>query len=315
MVGAGLQKLARNYGMRVDSGVAYGSLRGFATTMCEGSGWKRLIIATKFPTQEQKGAFLNALETVDVSRTYRVQDLGISPRYINVVFQDTVGTMKKIEAFIDWLYPLLETHGAYKSGICSHCDTEVVGDDWYLVEGVAYRFHENCAGHIREELGNAAQQRKEEDNGSYLQGAVGAFLGAALGGVVWALVLLAGYVASIVGLLIGWLAEKGYTLLHGKQNKGKIVILILAIIFGVVLGTVGADFIDLAQVIGEGEWEGFVIGDIPGVILANLIENSEYQRGVLINVGTGLLFAALGVFALLRKAGQEVSDATIKKLK
>lgn len=315
MIGAGLQKLARNYGMQVDSGVAYGSLLGFATTLSEGAGWKRIDIATKFPTTEQKGAFLNAVETVDIARTYRVQNLGLNARSISVIFQDNMGTMKRIEAFVDWFYPLLKNHGAESAAICSRCGAEVTEDGWYLVGGVAYRLHDNCAEHIREELGNAAQQRKEEDNGSYVQGAVGAFLGAALGGIVWALVLLGGYVASLVGLLIGWLANKGYDLLHGKKTKGKVVILILAIIFGVVLGTMAADGIYLAQAIGKGEITDVVYGDIPAIVLGTLIENGEYRNGVLANMGMGLLFAALGVFALLRKAGQEVSFTTIKKLK
>ena len=60
MVGKGLQKLARNNGMMVASGVAYGNLRGFATTFTEGAGYKRMDIATSFPTPENKGAFLNA---------------------------------------------------------------------------------------------------------------------------------------------------------------------------------------------------------------------------------------------------------------
>lgn len=315
MVGAGLQKLARNYGMKVDSGVAYGSLMGFATTLSEGSGWKRIDVATKFPTTEQKGAFLNAVEAVEVAPTYRVQKLGLNARSISIIFHDTVGTMKRIEAFIDWFYPLLKTHGAESAAICSRCSAEVTEDSWYLVDGIAYCLHENCAEHIREELGNAAQQRKEEDTGSYVQGTVGAFLGAALGAVVWALVLLGGYVASLVGLLIGWLAEKGYNLLRGKQSKGKVVILILAIIFGVVLGTLAADGISLAQMIGNGELPGFTYGDIPGMILSVLIADADYRGGVLANMGMGLLFAALGVFALLRKAGKEVSNATIKKLK
>jgi hypothetical protein len=38
-----------------------------------------------------------------------------------------------------------------------------------------------------------------------------------------------------------------------------------------------------------------------------LIDNSEYLSATLGNVAIGLLFAGLGVFSLLRKAGQDVA--------
>lgn len=314
MIGSGLKKLAKQHDMRISGGIAYGSLMGFATTLCEGSGWKRIDIATRFTDLEQQKAFQTALYAVDVKRQYRVQNLAISQRHINVVFQDTIGTMKKIEAFIAWFYPLLEQFGAYKADICAECGTQIASGSWYAVDGIAYHMHDTCAEHVAQALNADAQQRKEEDTGSYGRGFIGALVGAALGSVVWALVLYAGYVASLVGLLIGWLAEKGYTLMKGKQGKGKIAILVIVIILGVLIGTLLPDVVVLAQMIGAGELPGFTYGDIPAMIMMVMAEDAEYMRGTLSNVGMGLLFAALGVFSLLRKTKQEVTDLTIKKL-
>lgn len=315
MVGTGLQKLARNNGMAVDSGVAYGDLRGFATTFSEGAGFKRIDIVTAFPTLESKGAFLNAIEAVQVDKVYRVQTISITAWGLCVVFRDTIGTMKRIEAFIDWFYPLLKTYDAQKATVCARCGCDAAGEGWYLINGVAYRLHETCAQHEQSALESQQQQRREEDTGSYVLGLVGAVGGAALGGVVWAVVLMLGYMASLVGLLIGWLSEKGYTLLKGKQGKGKIVILILAIIFGVLLGTVAADGITLAKMMDNGELPGFVYGDIPNIILTLLTGDGEYRGATIKNIVMGLVFAALGVFALLRKAGKEVADIQFKKLR
>ena len=315
MVGAGLQKLARNNGLVVDSGVAYGNLRGFATTLSEGAGYKRIDIVTAFPTPENKSAFLNAVEAVPVSKEYRVLKVNITPWGFSVMFHDTVGTMKRINAFIDWFYPLLEANEAQKATVCSRCGSDAAGEGWYLIGGVAHRLHETCAQQEQAALESVEQQRREEDDGSYVQGLIGALGGAALGAVVWAFVLLGGYVASLVGLLIGWLAEKGYNLLHGKQGKGKVAILILAIVFGVLLGTLGADVIYLAQMIGNGELIDVTYGDIPGMILGTLIYDAEYRGAILSNSAMGLLFAGLGVFALLRKAGQEVAGVNFKKLR
>lgn len=314
MIGSGLKKLANQYGMRVSGGIAYGSLMGFATTLRDGADIKRIDIATRFADMEQQKAFEAALYAVDTKRQYRVQSLVINHRSINVVFHDTIGTMKKIEAFIAWFYPLLGQYGAQKADICTECGTQITAGSWYVVDGIAYHMHDACAEHVAQELNADAQQRKEEDTGSYISGFIGALIGALLGSVVWALVLYAGYVASLVGLVIGWLAEKGYTLLKGKQGKGKVVILIIVIIVGVLIGTLLPSVVELVQMIGAGELPGITYGEIPAVILMVMAEDAEYMRGMLANAGIGLLFAALGVFALLRKTKQEVTGVTIKKL-
>ena len=126
-------------------------------------------------------------------------------------------------------------------------------------------------------------------------------------GANWKLIII----LSLVGLLIGFLAKFGYDLLKGKQGKGKMVILILAVIFGVVFGTLAADAIDVAMAIGSGEISGFVYGDIPALILFLLMEDAEYLRSVMANCGMGLVFAALGVFGLMRKTKQEVSGIRV----
>ena len=314
MIGSGLKKLANENGMTVSNGVAYGSLMGFATTLSEGSGFKRIDIVTRFPEVGQQERFQAALNGVNVTREYRVQQLNLGANAITVVFQDTVGTMKNLEAFVEWFYPLLAQHGATRYNICPECGTEAVDGSWYLIDGVAWRFHESCGQRAVEQMSAADEARRQEDTGSYMSGAVGAFLGAALGAVVWALVLMAGYVASLVGLVIGFLAEKGYNLLKGKQGKGKVVILILAIVFGVLVGTIAADVIELVKLIDAGELVGCTYSDIPELLKFFITEVEEYRSALISNISMGLLFAGLGVFALLRKTGKEVSGTKVKKL-
>ena len=312
MIGSALKKMAKENGMQIARGVAYGAYKGYALTMCEGSGWKRLDFSTRFYDVAAQNALEVKLNEVDLKRTYRVQSLEISGRSIAIVFLDNPGTMKKIQAFLDWFMPLLEESGAARAEICIECGGQIIGDErWVLIDGVAHHMHAACKEHVKQELAAEAQQRKEEDTGSYLTGALGAIAGAVVGAIVWAVVLLLGYVASVVGLLIGFLAEKGYSLLKGKQGKGKIAILIVAIILGVVLGTLAADVIDLARAISSGELYDFTYGEIPSIIAFLLAEDAEYRTAVLSNCGMGLLFAALGVFGLLRKAKNEVTGIRV----
>lgn len=312
MIGSGLKKMAKENGMQVAHGVAYGAYRGFALTMNEGSGWKALEFATRIADPNAEEALKRKLNEVDLKRTYRVQDLVIGARSVAIVFHDNPGTMKKIQAFLDWFMPLLEESGATKATVCNECGAETMGDDcWVLIDGVAHHMHTSCKEKVKRELAEEAQAAKEEDTGSYLTGALGAIGGALIGAIVWAVVLMLGYVASIVGLLIGFLAEKGYNLAKGKQDKGKIAVLVIAVVLGVLAGTVLADGISLAQMIASGELYEFTYGEIPMLILFLMMNDAEYMTATISNCGMGLLFAALGVFGILRKTKKEVTGIRV----
>ena len=224
MIGTTYKKFAAEYDMKVNRGVAYGSLGGYTATLCEGAGWKRIVFATSIPDAARALELQTRLNGVNLRKTYRVKELTIAPKNITV-------------------------------------------------------------------------------------------LGSAIGAVVWSVILYFGYVTSLVGLLIGFLAEKGYNLFRGKQGKGKIAILVLAVILGVLVGNFGADVFTLVQMIAAGELEGFVYGDIPMLILVVLLEDSEYLMATLSNIGMGLLFAGLGVWGLLRRANAEVSATRVVDLK
>lgn len=315
MIGSGLKKLAKEHGMKVSSGIGYGSLGGFAATLSEGSGYKQIVFTTKFTDPAKKTEFMDLVGQTDVKKLYRVRNLGFAPRSIQVVFLDNPGTMKKIRAFLDWFLPLLTQYGATGANICTECGCEVTSGRWLMVNGIAYYLHESCAQKVSREIEENNTQRKEEATGSYLTGLLGALGGSVLGAVVWAIVLNLGYVASVVGLLIGWLAEKGYNLLKGKQGKAKVVILILAILVGVLLGTVGGDVITLVGMMNDGELPGFVFADIPWFLATMWEQSPEYRSGMISNIALGLVFAAVGVYAIIHKAGLEVADTKVVELK
>lgn len=310
MIGSGLQKYAKENGMQVSHGVAYGALQNFAATLSEGSGYKQIVVATKFSDPAKLQELQQVLNQNNISREYRVKELNFTANGVSIVFNDTVGTMKKIEAFVAWFFPLLQQYGASPYNVCAECGMEAAGGSWKLMDDVAYYMHPTCAEKVRLTLEEEAAAQEEADTGTYANGVLGALLGAALGAVVWAAVLLFGYVASIVGFLIGWLAEKGYNLLHGKQGKGKVVILVIAVIFGVIAGTIAADVVSLVQMINAEELPGLVYSDIPAIMLT-LLEDSEYVAATVENILMGLLFAFLGVFAMLRQTGKAVAKTKI----
>ena len=314
MIGSGLKKLAAQYGMKVSSGVAYGDLRGYAVTLWEGSGFKAMAISANFTDQMKAHALSDEVAQTNISREYRVQRFNMTPRCLQIAFLDNPGTLKKIEAFIDFLIPMLQRHGIHGSNVCSECGGEMTAGKWVLVDGIAHHMHESCASHVVEQIRSENEAEGQGKPGNYFTGFLGALLGSAIGAVLWAVILNLGYVASIVGFVIGWLAEKGYNLLHGKQGKLKAVILCIVVILGVLLGTFAADAFTLLTMIQDGSLAGFELSEIPAMIFALFAGDAEYRSITIKNVLMGLLFAALGVFSLIWKAGKDASGVKVKYL-
>lgn len=314
MIGSGFKKFAAENGMKVSNGVAYGSLRGYAATLTDGSNCKQIVISTKFEDPEKAQQLQAALNQKNIAREFRVQNLMFTPAGIQIVFTDNPGTLKKIAAFVDWFFPLLDSHGAQGVHVCPECGGQITDGCWKLVNGVAHHMHQSCAQKVREQLVAEDEDRKSNAAGSYGSGLLGALGGALIGSVLWAIVLNLGYVASLVGLVIGWLAEKGYNLLKGKQGKAKIAILILAIVVGVLIGTFAADVFTLVEMINNDELF-MTYGEIPSFLMTMLTEVEEYRNATVSNILMGLLFAALGVGALLYKAGKEVAGNKFVDLK
>lgn len=314
MIGSGLSKFATKQGMKVSQGVAYGSLMGLAVTLSEGSGYKQMVIATKFSDPAQQVALQESLDPKRLQKVYRVTNLQIATGRIIVTFHDTIGTMDKIIAFTEWFMPLLHQHSATGADICSECGQSITDGCWKLINGTAYHMHELCAQKVLWDIEQSQQQRQDEDDGNYVTGTIGALLGMVIGAVVWGFVLAAGYLASLVGLAMGWLSAKGYDLLKGKQGKGKVAILIVCVLLGVVLGTALGEGISLYSAIADGALPGYTVWDVPGILFAMFTYSSEYRMGVLGNMGLGLLFAGLGVFALVRNTAKAVSGTKVKHL-
>lgn len=314
MIGSGLKKLAKEHGMKVGSGVAYGIMHGYPVTLSEGAGYKAMAISVRFTDPAVKQAIMDELNQTNISKEYRVQGLNFFPTTISVNFLDNPGTMKKIIAFIEYFFPILYKHGAPGANVCPHCGGELTAGKWILIEGTAHYMHDSCANQVMQQISDENAKERDEQGGNYFSGFLGALGGAAIGAVLWAVVLYMGYVASLVGLVIGFLAEKGYNLLRGKQGKGKVVILIVVVILAVLVGTLAVDAYTLLDMINSGMLPDFTAGDIPMLIFALFTGDAEYRSATLSNMGMGLLFAAIGVFSLIHRAGKDVSGTKCKYL-
>lgn len=317
MVGTALKKYAKEHNLNCDGGFIYGEKNGYAISMNEDAGIKRLFIHTSFSDAQQKSAFETMLGNADLFTQYRVQNTLIQDKYVCFIFTDKIGTMDIIVRFIEWMLPQLPQYGAAGADICNHCGCAMGGQGkWVVIDRLAYHMHENCIHSVGERIHAEEASAKEAAGGSYITGLLGALIGGLLGAVVWGFILSYGWLAAPVGLLIGFLAEKGYTLLKGKLGKGKVIILIAVVLLSVAVGTVVGEYIGLAKELKEDfrdissrfEFIKFMWKEMPE--FRSAVANDLVKNGLL-----GLLFAGLGTFGILRKANAEVSDTKIKELK
>lgn len=316
MVGPGLKKLAQESGMNIASGVAYGSFMGFAVTFSEGSGYKRLAVTTRMHDEQAYDYFTHQLNQRDLRRDFNISDIQFLADAIVVTFTDTIGTMKKLTDFCDWVFPLLRYCGADGADTCNECGMELAGGGcWRLINGIAFHLHEGCAAHLEANIGAEMQLMQENDTGTVIGGMAGALLGALVGAIPWAFLLYEGYFAAIAGLLIGWCANKGYELLRGKHNRAKLFIVIAAVLIGVFVGNLAVDYFTLYSLINDGLIDGLTSSDV-GPALAYLFSvDDEYRASTVYNLLLGLLFALLGTISLFREIFVSTRGTKVKNLK
>lgn len=160
-------------------------------------------------------------------------------------------------------------------------------------------------------------ERYQENQGNVAGGFIGALLGALVGAIVWALVGMLGYIASIVGFLIAFLAGKGYDWFKGRPGKIKVVILVLCVILAVFIGNIGSyawmihdvyqeelallSDLEKTQVVSEAEF--FVL----------LAAEPDLQIDFFKDFAVGLLFAGLGCFGVLRDSGRKKAEPVEEK--
>ena len=315
MISTGLKKLALENGMKVANGVAYGTFRDYSVGFWDGSGTKSMIVCTKFADADGQSNFEAGLGRLQAPKEYRVRELNVLDEGIVIVFNDTVGTLKKMNEFFDVFFPLLDSCGATHADVCSTCGQSFDGSEqWVLVNGVPLKLHRACRDRMQADIRREKTAAEENDTGSYGSGAVGALLGSVAGAIVWALIFLLGRIAAIGGIVIAWLSAKGYDLLHGKQGKGKIVIVLILSLLGVLLGTFGGYYAEIVKEIVSGELAGYTVGQVPGLIATLFLLSPEFKAEFIKNLAIGFVIAAVGIFLILKNTHDGLKGSTIKDL-
>ena len=134
-----------------------------------------------------------------------------------------------------------------------------------------------------------------EKKTNFFGGLIGAVIGAAIGAVIWMFVAKAGYVLSILGLVIAVLSAMGYDICKGPKNAARTIIIILCVVLAVVGGSYGALYWQIDELYNE----AFGVYGGAGLISKdqfreNFINSQEFSDLFTEYVTKGLGFAALG---------------------
>lgn len=309
MIGIAYKKFASAKGFKFAKGIAYGNLNGFIVTLCEGSGYKEMLFSAV--VDKEAGARISSLASEECKNKYRLLEFEVSGRYIYIRFGDSVGTLKRIESFVNEIVPLFKEYGAKGSDTCPNCLERLdSGAVTKLIGGHALKLHSSCAEEMIGRLRENEQAVSETKSNAGL-GIIGALIFGIIGAIPWAIVYALGWFVGWLGALIGFMVVKGYELFKGKIKKSIIpvfaVIIIVCVIFAQFLG----DAFQLGYYILNGDLEGS-IGDIPSTILETLKEVPEYQTIFIKNIIIGLVFAALGVYGIFRNIISKVSSYSEK---
>lgn len=309
MIGGGLKKFARERGLALDKGCAYGVFRGYMTTLDEGMGYKALRTGVHFGDGEQKQRIMDWLGAR--AKAYKLQ--GFAPRAgaVEILFVDTTtrGTLKRMGSFMDEFYALLAQEAVEGAGTCPYCGQALSPAESSLasVDGAVQNLHEACLRRLESDLASADAPAAgpEQKPQSVAKGVLGAVLGGIVGAIPWGLVYALGYFVAWLGLLIGICIKKGYELAGGKNGVAKMVVVLLLVLPAMILGQFLGECFSLAWYILSGEITWLSLGDVPVAIYVILMEDSEYRTSVIGNIVMGTVFALLGVIDVFRSLKAE----------
>ncbi|MDR1002421.1 MAG: hypothetical protein LBL82_04025 [Oscillospiraceae bacterium] len=139
----------------------------------------------------------------------------------------------------------------------------------------------------------------EKNSGSIILGILGAFFGALIGAIPWAIAYSLGWFVGWLGFLIGICVSKGYDLLRGRSGWSKLITIVIAILFGVLVGQVLGDFIAVWGMIDSVNFE-IKISRISRLYWSVFTEDAEFRLEFAKSVAFGLVFAGLGTWRIIK---------------
>jgi hypothetical protein len=265
----------------------------------------KFIIQTSVVLSEPADvAFVNtALSGLKAAKTFQTYKFEAGTLIVTKRKSIRALTSMELETILAQLTEILEQADAKPA--CMNCQIE--GFHPYAnLNGSVVAICPECYNAVQEGILQAHQEYQESES-NYGLGAIGAFLGGLAGSIVWVIIGLFGYVASISGFVIVMASAKGYSFFRGKMNKTALFIIFVASLMALVI----AQFLTWDLLFyKEMQAMGYDIGIIDALKLTFKIPfiDSEITSAFIKDLALGGLFALLGSVGMLRNLAVKVAE-------
>lgn len=322
MIGTALKSLASQFHLTVSSGLAYGYLQGSFITLTEGIAYRRMSIYVgcvnvALPEGEEVSPAVKCSTIIVDMVTKGSGDENIycltknphlpaivvnhSGSVVTLNFRRDEAGLNGLQRFIAEMLPHITPLTAPLQ--CSYCGghTRGMGYPVRIAPDTVVPMHAECL-----QENTRAHSAKHHTVPAIIAAAVGALIGAA----AWAFIFQAGYISVLGALIILALTLGGYTLLRGEPGRTQMIVVGACMAAAVLLGTVaGYAWMLHDQYAAYGSVVNSMMRESVYMRVAakDIFTNSDSLMTLILNLVTGLVFAALGAASGLIKHGASTS--------
>lgn len=165
MVGNDMKRFAGKNGLMVNRKMVYGIWKGYVIRLRD--TWfagRSVMFSICLENQSALEALNKWLDSAAIKKRYWISS-GSAMEYMCIIsFQDTLGTMRKIAAFLEIFPDKLRDLGAMGVEVCSECGKPVApgeGELTVLDQDVSM-MHIQCAQEAREQMREEALKKREK---------------------------------------------------------------------------------------------------------------------------------------------------------
>ena len=333
MAGASWKDIAQEKGLAFQNKAIFGWLNGYYITLRLIFNVFRLHVYLPAPqdltdqtgTEEQRlkadsiraDAARVLEDTLKEFKLARIRTIN-EGQSAGVEFRGNIKLTKRFGDFLEAATGKLAEHSIPTARVCCQCSKAMDHDEVpVLIREDVFPMHGHCA-----DATTLTEAWDSKQKGSLLLGILGAALAAVVGAVPWAVVYCLGYMASIFGILIGFLVNKGYDLLHGRQGRVKIAVVLLFVLLSVAIGQLAGTSYQLSQLYDETKaelkvYEEMAYSKTDAIYLfwtEDLWADADTSHEILSNLGQGVFFALLGCFQMFRQLARDTAPKRPKRL-
>lgn len=274
-----IEQLQNNFNLRRDGNSLWGDINSYGFIIMANSDGENLVTKISFNTKvsdENLVEYMDTLKFEEIISSYEMKEWGVIVyvNYLGFSEDNSIGTL-----YLDITDKL---HELKLGSLCPNCMEVKTPAFVKISNNLSHMCHE-CITNIEDKI---FTEFKKPNN--YLMGGLGALLGGIIGSVVWIIIGLVGFYASIAGYLIAFCSNFGYQIFGGKKTKTTAAILGLSILLSMIFAQYMGVMIDIVK-----SYDNVTILNAIS-LTPQLLQDSEFLYSLIPGMGLGLLFAALG---------------------